>query len=246
MPIAVVCPGCKARFSVSDKFAGKKGPCPKCKGVIQVPEIKAEEVQIHAPEVFASAGKDTKGRPLSKPIPRAETKLGPAVIAAIAGVAVAALAGAIGVRFAGDGLRWPLVPIGLLALSPAVAVAGYSFLRDDELEPYRGRSLWLRATICAVVYAVLWGLFAIAQRVFGFTGETWQWLFLGAVFVPLGAAASWASLDLDFGSGSMHFSFYLLVTIVLALVANVPLSIEPEVTAPAPFGTTPFGGSVYR
>ena len=37
MPISVVCPGCKARFNVSDKFAGKKGPCPKCKTVLTVP-----------------------------------------------------------------------------------------------------------------------------------------------------------------------------------------------------------------
>ena len=80
MPISVVCPGCKARFSVSEKFAGKKGPCPKCKAVILVPNAPAEEVKIHVPEQFASGGKDSKGRAVSKPILREETKLKPAVI----------------------------------------------------------------------------------------------------------------------------------------------------------------------
>ena len=83
MPISVVCPSCKARFSVSEKFAGKKGPCPKCKTVITVPEAVAEEVKIHEPEQFASGGKDSKGRAVLKPILREETKLQPTVAAGI-------------------------------------------------------------------------------------------------------------------------------------------------------------------
>ncbi|MEC8508925.1 MAG: MJ0042-type zinc finger domain-containing protein, partial [Planctomycetota bacterium] len=35
MSIRVTCPGCHARFNVSDQFAGKSGPCPKCKKTIQ-------------------------------------------------------------------------------------------------------------------------------------------------------------------------------------------------------------------
>ena len=83
MPISVVCPGCKARFNVSDKFAGKKGPCPKCKTVLTVPAAPAEEVKIHVPEEYASGGKDSKGRLVGKPIPRTETKLQPVLITAI-------------------------------------------------------------------------------------------------------------------------------------------------------------------
>lgn len=70
MPINIVCPGCKKRFSVSEQFAGKKGPCPQCKTVIEIPAVE-EQVVIHAPE---SAGpKDSKGRAVINPIRRKET-----------------------------------------------------------------------------------------------------------------------------------------------------------------------------
>ena len=35
MAIDVTCPSCHTRFQVSDKFAGKSGPCPKCKNTIR-------------------------------------------------------------------------------------------------------------------------------------------------------------------------------------------------------------------
>ena len=60
MPISVVCPSCKARFNVSEKFAGQKGPCPKCKQPIVIPAVQ-EEVKVHVPEQFQSGGKDSKG-----------------------------------------------------------------------------------------------------------------------------------------------------------------------------------------
>ena len=37
MSIPVVCPGCRTRFKVSDRFAGQSGACPKCKAKIEVP-----------------------------------------------------------------------------------------------------------------------------------------------------------------------------------------------------------------
>ncbi len=77
MPIPVVCPGCKVRFNVSEKFAGKKGPCPKCKVIITIPAAAQPEIKIHEPQEYASAGKDQQGRPISKPIPRKNSKSNP-------------------------------------------------------------------------------------------------------------------------------------------------------------------------
>jgi len=54
MAIQVICPGCRATFTVSDKFAGQTGPCPKCKKPITVPSDAAKEVTIHGPEVEAA------------------------------------------------------------------------------------------------------------------------------------------------------------------------------------------------
>ncbi len=69
MAILVVCPGCKKSFNVDDKFAGKTGPCPKCKTKITIPEKKAE-VKIHAPDEFSGGGKGVTGKLVLKPIAR--------------------------------------------------------------------------------------------------------------------------------------------------------------------------------
>src|SRR5688572_29605238 len=88
MPIQVTCPGCKAQFNVSEKFAGKNGPCPKCKAPIVIPAaapvaattsggksvpgapppLKAADVKIHAPEEALKSEKSKTGRPTLKPI----------------------------------------------------------------------------------------------------------------------------------------------------------------------------------
>ena len=65
MPINVTCPGCLKRFSVADKFAGKKGPCPKCKKIITIPK-KEDEVVIHAPEHSEAGAIGAGGRHVSR------------------------------------------------------------------------------------------------------------------------------------------------------------------------------------
>ncbi len=206
MPIPVVCPGCQKRFNVSDKFAGKKGPCPHCKTVIQVPE-KGEEVVVHAPEDFGP--KDTKGRAVLKPIARKETKVSPRLTAVILVTIVAVLAVAWMVRSPeGDVPPWLLV-LGAIALAPPLAWAGYTFLRDDELEPYSGKELSLRVAACSAVYALLWGLVALV------TG-------IAPVMIGIGTFAAFLSLDLEAGTAAVHCSLYLLVTVTLRLILGLP------------------------
>src|SRR5436190_12198702 len=95
MAIDVTCPSCFARFQVSDKFAGKSGPCPKCKKTIKVPE-KKDEVVIHAPEV--SGPKDSAGVAVLKPIGRTETRLSTLQMVAIFGSIALVLTAAIAMR----------------------------------------------------------------------------------------------------------------------------------------------------
>jgi len=220
MPISVVCPGCKARFSVSDKFAGKKGPCPKCKAVITVPDHPAEDVTIHVPEEFASGGKDASGRPVLKPIARKDAKLSLTNIAAIAAAVIVTLVIAFLLR--GVSNKLPIIVAGLLIVSPPLAVAGYTFLRDDELEPYRARALVIRATLCGLGYAALWGAYWPLAAYGVISGEPWQWLFIAPAFGAVGAGISFACLDLDFGSAAMHYCFYVAVTLLLRFAIGLP------------------------
>lgn len=215
MPIQVVCPGCKTRFNVSEKFAGQKGPCPKCKDVISIPQESAE-VQIHAPEV--SGPKDSRGRSVLKPIARSETKFSAASIAIALGVSLITVLAAFAIghvfRDAAGGPPTLLLGIGLLIISPLLAAAGYQFLYDEELAHYQGTALWIRAGICGVVFAATWGAFMFVPP--GYLGEnTWAWLFLAVPFLAAGGLAALATLDLDFGSGVFLYCFYLVVTMLL-------------------------------
>jgi TM2 domain-containing membrane protein YozV len=54
MPIEVTCGSCSRRLRVPDKTAGKKVKCPKCQGVIQVPDpVAAIAAQTKAPPAEA-------------------------------------------------------------------------------------------------------------------------------------------------------------------------------------------------
>ncbi|MHC4177359.1 MAG: hypothetical protein ACYSWU_07625 [Planctomycetota bacterium] len=219
MSIIVVCPGCKKSFKVSDKYAGKSGACPNpdCKATIKVPR-KEEEVKVHAPTEFADGGRGVTGKLATKPIARKEAKLSPVVAVAIGGGALTVV---LVTWVAGDLIRGNLAvrALGLLLISPPLAVAAYSFLRDDELEPYQGTALYVRSAICALGYVVLWGVYSrLAVRL---SGDLWEWFFVVPPFLVAGALIALVCLDLDFGSSFFHYSFYLLVTVLLGWVAGI-------------------------
>lgn len=232
MPIQVTCPGCLARFSVSEKYAGKKGPCPKCKKEIVVPD-KSQEVVIHAPET--AAPKDSKGVSVLKPIKRTEFKLSTLQIVIGASIAVFALVMAIVGRFAFTQLPWWYLATGAVILSYPVAWAGYAFLRDDELGGYMGKELTLRVASCAGVFSVTWGLYWFLAYYLGnktladIDGISFA-IFL-AIMIVVGTFASLLSLELEFAQSLLHYVLYLGITFVLALLAGTTLA-EPLSGAP--------------
>lgn len=219
MPIFVVCKACRARFQVSDKYAGKSGPCPKCKAVITIPG-KSEEVKVHGGEDFARGGRDSAGKLVLKPIARQEVRFRPFTAVLVAAIALVALVVA---GMAGSLIRDYLLvrAVGLLLISPPIILAAYTFLRDDELEPYRDRDLYLRLGICTLCYLVLWGTLGYAtDRLM--TGEIWQWLYVGPPFFIVGSLVALACFDLDFTNAFFHYSCYILLTIILRWVAGMP------------------------
>jgi hypothetical protein len=227
MPIDVLCPGCKSRFKVSEKFAGKKGPCPKCKTVITIPAV-TEEVVVHAPQEFGP--KNAAGVGVLKPITRKETKMSPLVIVGIVSGIITVLVVAAVLRSLGQVSPWVL-GLCALVLGPTVALAGYTFLRDDELEPYRGLSLIVRVLICGALYAALWGAYAWLPGL-AFNLERLELFHLLLIVPPLFAAGAFVatySLDLEFTDAMIHYAMYVLVTVVLCLIVGVQLLGPPPV-----------------
>ncbi|MFK7735764.1 MAG: hypothetical protein AB8B50_07045 [Pirellulaceae bacterium] len=228
MSINVTCPSCLKRFQVSDKFAGKSGPCPNCKKKIQIPEL-SEQVVIHAPE---DAGpKDSAGKAILKPIRRTETKIGtPVLVSAIVG-AIAVVAIAAGLGLSGQQPQTWLLILGSLLLAPPLVFLGYWFLRDDELEGFTGSQLTARCGICSIGFAALWAIYGfVPQYVSGYSSmEEYSGLDM-VIFFPvmliLGAFLAVLVLDLEIAQGAMNYSLYLGATFLLAWLAGAHLS-EP-------------------
>ncbi|MFZ1936296.1 MAG: hypothetical protein WCB27_02165 [Thermoguttaceae bacterium] len=226
MSIIVVCRGCLKSYKVSDKHAGKTAPCPNCKRPLQVP-TKESEVKVHAPEEFGGGGKSTTGKLITKPIAHVNVRLKPTTAAILAASVAGVLAVTWSLGHAGlfdvdrVGVFHAVVTasVGLLLISPPLAVAAYEMLRDDEFEPFRGRSLYLRSAACGWAYASLWGAFAILSR-YIVTGEVWNWFFV-LPFLGVGALVPMGAFDLEFGDGLFHSGFYLVATLLLRWAAGM-------------------------
>ena len=214
MPINVTCPNCLKRFSVSDKFAGKSGPCPNCEKTIKIPEL-TEQVVIHAPE--SSGPADSTGKPILKPLRRRDVKIGTPVLLGAGLAAFAVFAIAFGLGLSGQQPATALLAIGSVLLAPPLVFVGYWFLHDDELEAYNGKQLLLRCGTCSAAFAALWALYAFVPRyVSGYAAmEEYSGLDM-LIFMPLmialGTIIAVAALELEIAQGAMHYLFYFSVT----------------------------------
>jgi hypothetical protein len=223
MPIDVTCAKCHTRFQVSEKYAGKKGPCPKCKTIITVPTLE-EQVVVHAPEM--SGPKDSKGQSVLKPIARTETKLSrPMIIGIVVSIGlVLLLALILRVGFPG-GTIWQKAPlivmVGAVLLAPPLSYAAYHFLRNDELAPFTLRELLLRLIAPSVVYPAIWGLYWFVISYLDLSPDAFLLAFAVPIVVVIGAFTAQASLDLEFGAAAFHYTTYLTVTILLRVILGM-------------------------
>jgi hypothetical protein len=227
MPINVTCPGCLTKFTVADKYAGQKGPCKKCKTIIEIPKLE-DQVVIHAPDHSEAGAVGTSGRHVLKTFRKQDTKFQPLMFAAVAGVVLVVLLVALVLRGQGEPSNW-IVALGAIVLGPPIAWAGYTFLRDDELEAYQGLELALRATACGLIYALLWGVYLfIGNQWFGADAmakgfEIWQLVVLIIPVFAMGTMTAYVAFDLEPGSAFFHFALYFAVTALLRLVVGLAL-----------------------
>ena len=217
MPIRVTCPGCHTRFNVSEKFAGKDGPCPKCKKTITVPSA-SEEVKVHAPEEFGP--KTTAGKAVFQPVVRKEAKITPVQIVLILAVIIGFLLIAVLVRGnvpdKAEFSSWVLL-LGAILLALPCSYAGYSFLGDSELGKLQGQELWGRILICALTYGVTW--LTIPLISYGVGPEVGMFIGLGGM-IAIGAVAAYLFLQIDFLIGILHFGLFLGCCILLRWIAG--------------------------
>ncbi len=219
MSIRVTCPSCHTRFNVSEKFAGKEGPCPKCKKIIRVPDA-TEEVKVHEREV---GPKDSKGRAILKPIARQETKVSNVqmtlIIAGIVTFLVLALVMRLMISPA-DFPQW-LLMLSAIAIAPATAYAAYTFLRNQELGIIPRDELIKRIGVCSIVYALLWFAMPLAAFAFNDQYEMGSWMVALAAMLGIGGATGMFSMDFDYLFGLIHYGLYLVVCLLGRIIAGI-------------------------
>ena len=221
MGIRVTCPKCHTRFNVSEKFAGKEGPCPKCKSKIKIP-AKSEQVVVHEPEM--SGPKSTTGESVLKPIRRKEMKLTTVHITLIVSLIVAFLLSALAFNFTfADKHTFPawILWVSAIVMAPPICLAAYFMLRNQELGGYLGKELWVRVLICSAIYALLWIAMPIGKYAFSDSYETGSWIFALVIMAGGGAAAGMLCFDIDYLMGLVHYGLYLGLCIIGRLIAGI-------------------------
>jgi hypothetical protein len=225
MAIRVTCPGCHTRFSVADKYAGQTGPCPKCKEKITIPKPE-DEVVIHAPEHSEAGAVGTGGRHVLKTYKRQDTKFQPLVFTGVIGSVLVALLIALVLRSTGSPDDW-IKAVGAILLGPPLAWAGYTFLRDPEIEGHQGKGVLIRALACGLVYALLWGVYVYVAPYIGGPDpfekgmEIYQLVILGGLVLGIGTFAAYVCFDLEPGSAFFHCALYFGITVLLRLVLGL-------------------------
>lgn len=223
MSIRVTCNKCHTRFNVSEKFAGKEGPCPKCKTKIRVP-MPTEEVRIEAPKTKGPT--DTEGRAIVDPILRKETVLSTVQIVMLVAGIIGFLALAFAMRYVvsdwASNLGWVVLGVGAFLMALPLIFITYHIIRDNELEPFSGMELWKRIGICAAVFAVTW--LALPAAAFAFNGDyhVVSWALASIIMFAAGAVASMGSFEFEWLLGAVHYGLYFAVAIVARLLADLP------------------------
>ncbi|TWU26165.1 hypothetical protein Pla52o_00170 [Novipirellula galeiformis] len=184
---------------------------------------------IHVPD--DGAPKDRTGQSILKPIKRTETDVTRKGLILTISAIVGVFAIAIGFRFmeVAEGARMIANMIGLIAIAPPLVRAGYSFVYDQELEPFTGIELRNRVWLCSALFASLWIIYAfVPTYVFELDrAAEMDYMTFGiilCVMLGIGTFISMMTFEVEGLGGLTHAGLYLLTTVLLAIVSGVTLA----------------------
>ncbi|MGI5832064.1 MAG: hypothetical protein ACOX6D_05970 [Thermoguttaceae bacterium] len=160
MSIHVICPGCMTQFEVSDRFAGKKGPCPKCGHTIEIPKAN---VTIVSPDELVIDGKKVRNPDLVRPIEQKSYSFtGRAIIVNLAVLSAVLLIALIFHFVHFLPLAIPVgILLGLVVAFPLVKYGYITFRDPNDLEIFLGGQLGKKSLLGAGLLMVLWILYEL-------------------------------------------------------------------------------------
>ncbi|MBR5758639.1 MAG: hypothetical protein IKX88_08595 [Thermoguttaceae bacterium] len=214
MAIRVICPGCMTSFEVDDRFAGKKGPCPKCGHIIEIPK---EKLIIHAPDTITDGGKTKAAahtghdaRPIAaKRIIYTGKQIFWGVMGALGAMALTYLVGASGLTLAAK--IYGAIAVFLIAFP--IAEFGYTLIRDEnDLEMFLGNERHWRSFYTALVFGASWLVFEAFAYYLNATGPM-TCLYL-LVCGAIGAIGALIFFDCNYGKALLVYALFAVAAIV--------------------------------
>ncbi|MDO5580424.1 MAG: hypothetical protein Q4G69_04775 [Planctomycetia bacterium] len=218
MAINVICPGCMTRFQVDDRFAGKKGPCPKCGHIIEIPK---EKLIIHAPEDITSGGKTVPGGSTLRPITQVRFIFNRRqLFLAFLGI-IAICAVAFGLGFWENCFAKAITGLVCTFLIGIPLTAyGYMMIREeDDLEILLGNELYKRSFFASLGFALVWTIFE-AFVVYLNPGPAFV-IYLVPTMI-LGSIVGIYIYDTNGGKAALLFSLFVLSVLLLRGIMFVP------------------------
>ena len=211
MSIHVIGPGCMTQFEVSDRFAGKKGPCPKCGHIIEIPKAN---VTIVSPDELVVDGKKVQNPDHVRPIEQKSYSFTASAVIVNLAVLTAVLAVALVFHF----VHAPFlaVPVGIalvLAVAYPLMKYGYMTFRDpNDLEIFLGGQLGKKSILGAAVLLALWLVYELVLLYMNPGGMALAYLIPVAVFA---AFVPVVIFDMDFSDSLAVAVVFLLAVILL-------------------------------
>ena len=226
MPITVTCPGCHKKFVVSEKFAGKSGPCKYCKTIIHIPnEVPAaEKVVIHGGQSFSSGGKNAQGKLVLKPLGRSEKKFNTVraiiIAAGILGMIIATII--LGKAFDLN-KNFLIASIALCVATPVIVGGMYPLVKKEEmLESIHGFDYYWRTAIISLVYAGMWGALSYLMYIGTLNSQTpTMWGICTITLAAFGTFMCMCFYELEWGNALFHTLAYILITLLLRYLAGI-------------------------
>lgn len=224
MAIDVICSGCLKQFQVSDQFAGRSGPCPKCKTIISIPKLEDQlviEEPTHRP---GSPGAHTK----INGIRRRRGFFQRFEIITLCSLFASAGIVAIVIRILQtdpisrlDSTTGTLFVLGLILLSLGSSALGYGVLKDSEIKAFARRTTIFRSIMTATVYCIIAAGFIGTTLLF--SHEDPRNLILAVVAIACFSIASFAPMaffEMELMQGALHVAIMICMTSLFCLLAN--------------------------
>lgn len=211
MAIRVICPGCMSSFEVDDRFAGKKGPCPKCGHIIEIPK---EKLVIHAPDMVTDGKKTRAVGHDAKPIAMKRfVWTGKDVFWSILGslgvISLLFLIGAVHNHV----LSTIVGAIAAFGIAYPICDFGYMLIRDEnDLEMFLGNERHKRALFAALVFGASWIVFEIFVAFLGGQGAITCLYMIG--LGAIGAIGALVFFDCNYGKAFLVYLMFMAAAIV--------------------------------